>query len=549
MTRVPWTTLHPSETEAVVSVMLLRERPNAVRVRPSRGDGGIDVIEVTPEGWLVDQLKYFATNLTSGQKAQIERSYWEVRRFAASMGARIARWRLVLPLDPTNENRAWFDGFTADAPFSCHWQGLAFLEGLAAKYPEVIDYYLKDGKDRLAALMAQVLGGLSLQQQAGAGEALEPIDTVEGLAGIYEALNAHDPHYRYGYSVDIGPPVAPAEPFLVAVSSRSVGEAYVTFRVYARFAQALEERPVPIKLQFRVPTESNVAEALRDFHTYGAPVTIEDPTGEMLSADVWKFVRGHHAAVPGAHARSTARQPVWGQRGGPAGDARPQSGQGCRWHRRRACDSTIVAGSTDLDLGRSAAGMRVITHGTLTAIMVSSTLRPTIGVTGAMRSRRQMTRGKAEQRAGERPARWPAVAGVVLVVAMPVASWWLVGDLSTETADPDYFLRPVDLGDTAQHVVGVGAVVLVAASAVALVVAGWRGRLDRRWWSVLVELVLAGGLCGAGWRVLTAGVIGANIGAGFVMVVVAPIVAALVSLAVLEWLSLRTQRRPPRTRG
>jgi hypothetical protein len=24
----------------------------------------------------------------------------------------------------------------------------------------------------------------------------------------------------------------------------------------------------------------------------------------------------------------------------------------------------------------------------------------------------------------------------------------LVGDLSTETADPDYFLRPVDLGDT-----------------------------------------------------------------------------------------------------
>jgi hypothetical protein len=193
--------------------------------------------------------------------------------------------------------------------------------------------------------------------------------------------------------------------------------------------------------------------------------------------------------------------------------------------------------------------MRVITHGTLTAIMVSSTLRPTIGVTGAMRSRRQMTRGKAEQRAGERPARWPAVAGVVLVVAMPVASWWLVGDLSTETADPDYFLRPVDLGDTAQHVVGVGAVVLVAASAVALVVARWRGRLDRRWWSVLVELVLAGGLCGAGWRVLTAGVIGANIGAGFVMVVVAPIVAALVSLAVLEWLSLRAQRRPPRTRG
>ena len=59
---------------------------------------------------------------------------------------------------------------------------------------------------------------------------------------------------------------------------------------------------------------------------------------------------------------------------------------GRRWRQWRACDSTIVAGSTHLDLGRSAAGMRVIKHGTLTAIMVSSTLNPTISVTGQMRS-------------------------------------------------------------------------------------------------------------------------------------------------------------------
>src|SRR5512132_3986928 len=286
MTRVSWTTLHPSETEAVVSVMLLRESPNAMRVRPSIGDGGIDVIEVTPDGWLVDQIKYFPTNLTSGQKAQVEKSYCEVRRFAASKGARIARWRLVLPLDPTNENRDWFDRFTADAPFPCHWHGLTFLEGLAAKYPEVIDYYLKDGKDRLAALMSHMLAGLGLQHRASAGEALDPIDTVEGLVGIYEALNAHDPHYRYGYSVDLNPPAVPPEPFLVAVTSRGVGEVYVTFRIYARFAQAVEERPVPINLQFRVPADSDVADALQDFHTFGTPVTVEDPTGEMLSWSV-----------------------------------------------------------------------------------------------------------------------------------------------------------------------------------------------------------------------------------------------------------------------
>ena len=49
MTRVAWETLQPSETETVVSVLLLLETPTAVRVRPSRGDGGLDVIEVTPE--------------------------------------------------------------------------------------------------------------------------------------------------------------------------------------------------------------------------------------------------------------------------------------------------------------------------------------------------------------------------------------------------------------------------------------------------------------------------------------------------------------------
>jgi hypothetical protein len=157
-----------------------------------------------------------------------------------------------------------------------------------------------------------------------------------------------------------------------------------------------------------------------------------------------------------------------------------------------------------------------------------------------------MTRGRTDKAASEHPARWPGVAGVVLVTTMPIATWWLVGDLSTELPDPNYLIRPLDIGDTAQHMIGVGAVVLVAASGLTLVVAGLRGRVDRRWWPVLVELLLVGALCGAGWRVLTAGVIGANIGAGFVLGLGAPIVVFLVGSAVFDWLSLRAQRRRPR---
>jgi hypothetical protein len=99
--------------------------------------------------------------------------------------------------------------------------------------------------------------------------------------------------------------------------------------------------------------------------------------------------------------------------------------------------------------------------------------------------------------AGERPARWPAVAMVALIVAVPVATWWAVGDLSTDLPDPDYQIRPFDIGHTTEQVTGV---------------------------------------------------IGANIGAGLMLWVGAPIVAALVGLAVFDWLSVRAQRQHPGTK-
>jgi len=139
-----------------------------------------------------------------------------------------------------------------------------------------------------------------------------------------------------------------------------------------------------------------------------------------------------------------------------------------------------------------------------------------------------MRRSGNEKEAGGHPARWPSVAAVALIAAVPVATWWAVGDPSTDLPDPDYQIRPLDIGQTTEQIAGVIATVLAAAAVVALVGAGRAGRFDRRWWPVLVELVLAGALCGVGWRVLTAGVIGANIGAGLVLWVGAPMVAALV---------------------
>lgn len=78
----------------------------------------------------------------------------------------------------------------------------------------------------------------------------------------------------------------------------------------------------------------------------------------------------------------------------------------------------------------------------------------------------------------------------------------------------------------------------------AIVAAAWltwaslRHEFDPRWWSVLGPLLPAGILAGFGWRVLTARMDGANIGAGCVILSVGPAVAALLGWAPTRSLTL-----------
>ena len=287
-TRVGWATLQPAETEHVVSVMLCRENPSAMRIRPSKGDGGIDVITLTAAGWAVDQVKYFSASLTSSQKTQVRKSFERLRTYAASEGARIAEWHLVVPVDPTNEERKWFSELIADAGYPCEWRGLTYVEGLAAAYQDVIDYYLHDGRERLETLVAQLTDVIRVgyRLEGDASHPLTPREVESGLIGLYAALNAHDPHYRYSFSVDAQRPEVPEEPFLIAGVQRTTDIACVTFRIYARFAEAEKERPVPGIMRLRFPADAPETEALRGFNDFGAPATVDDPDGDKIEWSV-----------------------------------------------------------------------------------------------------------------------------------------------------------------------------------------------------------------------------------------------------------------------
>jgi len=132
-------------------------------------------------------------------------------------------------------------------------------------------------------------------------------------------------------------------------------------------------------------------------------------------------------------------------------------------------------------------------------------------------------------------ARWVALSAAAgLVLAFPVATWWLVGDLSTVPASehPDFAFRPFDISRGTERAAGLASALLAAVMLLMLVWFTVRHLFDARWWTVLVPLMAAGFIAGAGWRVMTAGVIGANIGAGFVIMVGGPLVAALLVWAV-----------------
>lgn len=131
-------------------------------------------------------------------------------------------------------------------------------------------------------------------------------------------------------------------------------------------------------------------------------------------------------------------------------------------------------------------------------------------------------------------------AAVLIVLAVPVVTWWLVGDQSTTRPDnADYVLRPpFRLSHKATRAMGTGALVVTVAAAASLIGASASHSFDPSWWSVVGPLLLLGILLGLGWRVFTAGVIGANIGAGLFVFFVGPVILALAGWVIFRTISL-----------
>jgi hypothetical protein len=134
------------------------------------------------------------------------------------------------------------------------------------------------------------------------------------------------------------------------------------------------------------------------------------------------------------------------------------------------------------------------------------------------------------------------LAGLAPVLASPIITYALLGDQSsTKDPNPDYFLRPPTISPSTVTTIALIATALALVGLGVLVPRWKEGSLHPAWKRMVVCLVVCGILIGGFYRVATAAVIGANIGAGVMVLFAGP---ALLALLVGAFYSARKARQP-----
>ncbi|MCU1358426.1 MAG: hypothetical protein JWM89_3844 [Acidimicrobiales bacterium] len=135
------------------------------------------------------------------------------------------------------------------------------------------------------------------------------------------------------------------------------------------------------------------------------------------------------------------------------------------------------------------------------------------------------------------------LSSAVFLMFTTGATFFWVGDLS-EAVEPryaDYLWRPWPFLDGHQTLIGVVSVVGLVVAGSALGAARRAGRMRAPLLAQVVVLALFAAWLGLGYRVMTAGVIGANIGGGGVWLLTP--VFALATFGVVVTLAIRASRR------
>jgi hypothetical protein len=260
MTPVPWETDHVKAVyEDMVAVLLSTLHPDAERLDGRGGDGGRDV-QLRRDGRLdLFELKSFTGRLgkEQGRRVQVERSLKRAAQLHPDT------WTLVVPIDHTEGELAWFDGLRRCYPFPLVWRGRTWLDGQMATHPAIVRYYLEGGDSHVVRVLRE------LQQEQAVLAGGIP-DALQRLQVLRQRIDELSPHYRLD----------------IAIAGDTI-----TVQVQPRYRGAERDHPMLITGGFAfpdTPTGREAAQRLERAFDYGDEVVIEPD-----------YVRDLHVDLPG----------------------------------------------------------------------------------------------------------------------------------------------------------------------------------------------------------------------------------------------------------
>lgn len=272
---IEWTRLTGEQVESIVALLINREHPKSVRVKPSRGDGGIDIILPEEEGQrgpIVFQVKKFTDPLTASQKKKIAESLNSLSKDSRWKDLSIEEWHLVIPLDPTPEALNWFIEVTKNCPFKTYWLGLSYIENLVSKYPDIPDYLIDGRREELSKKQKELMALITPDSPA------KPVNFGNYLPKLRSAVEAlqGDPYYHFGFRSGYGKPPLEYEQegvvFSYIVSDTNGSKRWVAVDVIALCEESTRLSPIKIQGVLNVEKGSPLEESVNDFVRFGKPV-------------------------------------------------------------------------------------------------------------------------------------------------------------------------------------------------------------------------------------------------------------------------------------
>jgi hypothetical protein len=257
-----------------MAVLVAQDHPDALRRIPSSGDGGIDLMVPEADGYEVRQVKRFTQRIGIGERRQIKQS-WDTFRSEPRLSRPITAYRLVMPVDATSDEQAWFEELVADAPWPATWWGETHWHDLAARHPHVIDYFFGAGRDRVADRSRALQGAI-----IDPSHPLQAVDAAASAAVLQAALNRDDPHYRYDLRTSATPPpVDELRSCVLAQTRQLVDGDFLTVLVVPKHRYSLQDAPIGGTLTVDIPDAAQAAEfrdAFTSFEHFGRALDLPE---------------------------------------------------------------------------------------------------------------------------------------------------------------------------------------------------------------------------------------------------------------------------------